>query len=402
MAEFRCRLANSNGEIVAGAYSSASEAELRHRLTEQGFYVYSIQEQGKWLALGRGGSAKKIKPAEFMVFNQQFAALVRSGLPILKSLGLLSQLIANPHFRDILADIANRVKSGELLSSAFEAQGIFPKVYTASLYAGEKSGSLEEVVRRYIEFQKTVIFMRTKIRGAMTYPAIVLVLMVSMVSYLMVGVVPRYAEFYTGMGQTLPLPTQMLIAISTAIRSQLIAGLVGLATGWLGWQFWVKTDRGKLWLDGVKFKLPLFGEVWNKFSFAQLSRTLSILLAGGIPLLNSLEIVADSTGNVKVTGTIQQAIRAVREGQSLSSSLAASDVVPYLAIEMIQVGETTGSLSEMLRHIADFYDEEVMTRLNQLFTYVEPVLLVILASIVTFVLVSLYLPIFQLAGMMGS
>lgn len=401
MAEFRCRLANSNGQIVVGNYSSASEAELRHRLTEQGFYVYSAEERGKWLAWGLGDGVKKVKPAEFVVFNQQFAALIRSGLPILRSLELLSQLVANLRFRDILSDVANRVKAGEVLSLAFEAQGIFPKVYTASLFAGEKSGSLEEVVRRYIEFQKTVIFMRTKIRSALTYPAIVLVLMVAMVSYLMVGVVPRYAEFYSGMGQALPLPTQILIAVSTAIRRQLLAGLLGLVGAWIGWRLWVRTARGKFWLDGLKFKLPLFGEVWNKFAFAQLSRTLSILLAGGIPLLNALEIVVDSTGNDKVTATLQQAIRAVKEGQSLSSSLAASEVVPALAIEMIQVGESTGSLSEMLRHIAEFYDEEVMTRLTQLFTYVEPVLLVILASIVTFVLVSLYLPIFRLAGMMG-
>jgi type IV pilus assembly protein PilC len=236
----------------------------------------------------------------------------------------------------------------------------------------------------------------------LTYPTIVFTLLVSLVSFLLVKVVPEYAKFYSTLGRQLPAATQFLISLSEMIRHHLLAGLVVLGAGFLGIRLWASTPRGKLWLDSLKFRLPIVGAIWIKFAFAQLSRTLSILLSGGIPLLYSLEVVADSTGNQRITGAIKGAISMVREGQSLSRSLENSQFVPTLAIEMIQVGESTGSLSEMLRHVADFYDEEVATRLNQVFTYIEPVMLILLACIVTFVLVSLYLPIFQLSGMVGS
>jgi type IV pilus assembly protein PilC len=402
MAEFHCRLADSNGKIFSETYNSATEGELRHRLSEQGYYIYSIRGRGKFFQLGKRTGRRSIHPTEFVVFNQQFAALIRAGLPILKSLELLSQLVANPQFRDILSDIATRVKSGALLSEAFEAQGFFPKVYTASLYAGEKSGSLEEVIRRFIDFQKAINATRSKIRSALTYPAIVFTLLVTLVSFLIIKVVPEYAKFYSTMGRKLPTATQLLISFSDLVRHQLLVGLIVLMVVFFGIRVWAARPKGKLWLDGLKFRLPIIGSIWIKFAFAQLSRTLSILLSGGIPLIYSLEVVADSTGNQKITGAIKGAISMVREGQSLSRSLETSEFVPALAIEMIQVGESTGSLSEMLRHVADFYDEEVATRLSQVFTYIEPVMLILLACIVTFVLVSLYLPIFQLSSMVGS
>jgi len=400
MSEFRCRLANSSGVVMNTVFSSSSEAELRHRLSEQGYFIYSIQEKGKGLSLGLSLSKgrKKIKSSDFIVFNQQFVALIHAGLPILKSLELLIQRVKDVQFRDILGDISTRVKSGASLSEAFEAQGVFPKVYTASLYAGEKSGNLEEVIRRYIEYQKTINTTRTKIKSALTYPLILSCLLVVLVTFLLSSVVPQFAQFYSGMGAQLPQMTQVLIAVSLSIRSHLLIGVLVIAGLFVGVRVWSKSPQGGMYIDGLKLKLPLVGEVWNKFSFSQLSRTLSTLLSGGIPLVNSLEIVSDSSGNRLITQAVKSAIVSVKEGQSLSKSLESSPVVPGLAIEMIQVGESTGSLSEMLKHIADFYDEEVNTRLNQLFTYIEPILLVILAAIVAFVLIALYLPIFNLAG----
>jgi type IV pilus assembly protein PilC len=401
MAEFHCRLANNNGEIFTAKYTSASESELRQRLSEQGLFIYSIREGGRILSFKIGSGAKRIKQSEFIIFNQQFAALIHAGLPILKSLELVSQRMTNLQFREVLSEIANRVKAGALLSEAFEAAGIFPKVYTASLFAGEKSGSLEEVIRRFIEFQKTINQTRNRIRSALTYPAIVFFLMVVLVTFLMVKVVPEYATFYQSMNQRLPTPTLILIAVSAAIRNQILLAILLFGGIGLGLRLWALTPAGKLRLDGWKFKLPIVGDLWNKFAFSQLSRTLSILLSGGIPLVYSLEVVADSTGNQKITQTVRSAINSVKEGQSLSKSLETSEIVPGMAIEMIQVGESTGSLNEMLRHVADFYDEEVATRLNQVFTYVEPALLIVLATIVTYVMISLYLPIFQLSGMLS-
>jgi type IV pilus assembly protein PilC len=400
LAEFLCRLADPNGRVVNASYNSVSESELRRRLEDQGFFVYSVREKGKSLStlLPLSAGRRKIKSREFVIFNQQFLALIQAGLPILKSLELLTQREKDEQFRTILLDINERVKGGALLSEAFEAQGIFPKVYTASLFAGEKSGGLEEVLGRFIQYQKTVNATRNKIKTALTYPSILAVLLVVLVSFLLAEVVPRFAQFYAGMDAALPAMTLLLVDISQAIRGHLIAGMLVAGALLVVLTMWARSIQGRSHIDRLKLRLPVIGEVWTKFLFAQLSRTLSTLLSGGTPLVGSLEIVADSTGNRVVTQALNRAVVAVREGQSLSRSLEPTGVVPEVAIEMIEVGESSGNLSEMLGHVADFYDEEVNTRLNQLFTYIEPILLMILAIIVAFVLIALYLPIFSLSS----
>lgn len=400
MAEFFCRLADPSGRVVNASYNSVSESELRRRLEDQGFFVYSVREKGKSLStlLPLSAGRRKIKSREFVIFNQQFLALIQAGLPILKSLELLTQREKDEQFRTILLDISDRVKGGALLSEAFEAQGMFPRVYTASLFAGEKSGGLEEVLARFIQYQKTVNATRNKIKTALTYPSILAVLLVVLVSFLLAEVVPRFAQFYAGMDAALPAMTVLLVDISQAIRGHLIAGMLVSGVLLVVLTMWARSIQGRSHIDRLKLKLPVIGEVWSKFLFAQLSRTLSTLLSGGTPLVGSLEIVADSTGNRVVTRALNRAVVAVREGQSLSRSLEPSGVVPEVAIEMIEVGESSGNLSEMLGHVADFYDEEVNTRLNQLFTYIEPILLMILAIIVAFVLIALYLPIFSLSS----
>ena len=400
MAEFLCRLADPSGRVVNASYNSVSESELRRRLEDQGFFVYSVREKGRSLStlLPLSAGRRKIRSREFVIFNQQFLALIQAGLPILKSLELLTQREKDEQFRTILLDISERVKGGALLSEAFEAQGMFPRVYTASLFAGEKSGGLEEVLARFIQYQKTVNATRNKIKTALTYPSILAVLLVVLVSFLLAEVVPRFAQFYAGMDAALPAMTVLLVDISQAIRGHLIAGMLVAGALLVILTMWARSIQGRTHIDRLKLKLPVIGEVWSKFLFAQLSRTLSTLLSGGTPLVGSLEIVADSTGNRVVTQALNRAVVAVREGQSLSRSLEPSGVVPEVAIEMIEVGESSGNLSEMLGHVADFYDEEVNTRLNQLFTYIEPILLMILAIIVAFVLIALYLPIFSLSS----
>jgi type IV pilus assembly protein PilC len=400
MAEFLCRLADHSGQVINASYNSVSESELRRRLEDQGFFVYSVQERGRGLSslLPLASGRRKVKSRDFIIFNQQFVALINSGLPILRSLDLLAQREKDEQFRTILLDVAERVKGGALLSEAFEAQGMFPKVYTASLFAGEKSGSLEEVLGRFIQYQKTVNATRSRIKRALTYPSILAILLVVLVSFLLAHVVPQFAQFYAGMDAALPGMTLFLIAISETIRSHFVVGILVSGVLFLGLSMWARSLRGRHYVDRLKLRLPIVGEVWSKFLFAQLSRTLSTLLSGGTPLVGSLEIVADSTGNRVVTQALEMAVVSVREGQSLSRSLEPTGMVPEVAVEMIEVGESSGNLSEMLGHVADFYDEEVNTRLNQLFTYIEPILLVILAIIVAFVLVALYLPIFSLSS----
>ena len=263
---------------------------------------------------------------------------------------------------------------------------------------GRRAGDWRRSSAVSFQYQKTVNATRNKIKTALTYPSILAVLLVVLVSFLLAEVVPRFAQFYAGMDAALPAMTLLLVDISQAIRGHLIAGMLVAGALLVVLTMWARSIQGRSHIDRLKLRLPVIGEVWTKFLFAQLSRTLSTLLSGGTPLVGSLEIVADSTGNRVVTQALNRAVVAVREGQSLSRSLEPTGVVPELAIEMIEVGESSGNLSEMLGHVADFYDEEVNTRLNQLFTYIEPILLMVLAIIVAFVLIALYLPIFSLSS----
>jgi len=398
--DFICRLADNSGKTTNATYNSVSELELRQRLEGQGFLVYSIKKKAKTVSflLPFFSGRRKIKSRDFIIFNQQFVALVGSGLPILKALELLAKREKEEQLQVILRNVTEQVKAGSLLSEAFENQGSFSKVYTASVYAGEKSGNLEQVLQRFIQYQKTINTTRSKIKSALTYPLILASLLVILVSYLMAVVVPQFAQFYAGMDTNLPSITQFLIVVSQSIHNQFFTGIIVIGVLLASLSMWVRGNRGRAYFDKLKLRFPIVGDVWQKFLFAQVSRTLSTLLSGGIPLVNSLDIISTSTGNLVVTGALKNAVISVREGQSLAKSLEETQVVPGLAIEMIEVGESSGNLSEMLGHVADFYDDEVSTRLNQLFTFIEPILLLILAVIVAFVLIALYMPIFSLSS----
>ena len=398
--DFVCRIADSNGKTTNATYNSVSELELRQRLEGQGFLVYSIKEKAKNVSflLPFFSGRRKIKSRDFIIFNQQFVALIGAGLPILKALELLAGREREEQFQIVLRNITEQVKAGSLLSEAFENQGSFSKVYTASVYAGEKSGNLEQVLQRFIQYQKTINTTRSKIKSALTYPLILASLLVILVSYLMTVVVPQFAQFYAGMDTDLPGITQLLIVVSQNIHNQFFTGIIVIGVLLASLSMWVRGNRGRAYFDELKLRFPIVGDIWRKFLFAQVSRTLSTLLSGGIPLVNSLDTIAYSTGNLVVTGALKNAVMSVREGQSLAKSFEETKVVPGLAIEMIEVGESSGNLSEMLGHVADFYDDEVSTRLNQLFTFIEPILLLILAVIVAFVLIALYMPIFSLSS----
>lgn len=400
MPDFICHLVDNSGKTTNATHNSVSELELRQRLEGQGFYIYSIKKKVRNISalLPFLSGRRKIKSRDFIIFNQQFVALVGAGIPILKALELLAKREKEEQFQVILRNVTEQVKAGSLLSEAFETQESFSKVYTASVYAGEKSGNLEQVLKRFIQYQKTINTTRSKIRSALTYPLILASLLVILVSYLIAVVVPQFAQFYAGMDAELPSITQFLVTISQSINNQFFTGIfvIGLVIGCVS--MWARGKRGRIYFDDLKLRFLIIGDIWRKFLFAQISRTLSTLLSGGIPLVNSLDIVSASTGNLVVTGALKEAVISVKEGQSLARSLEGTQVVPGLAIEMIEVGESSGNLSEMLGHVADFYDDEVSTRLDQLFTYIEPILLLILAVIVAFVLIALYLPIFSLSS----
>ncbi len=394
--EFDCRYAKPNGDVVREVYVGQTAEEIRGRIREQGFLPLSVKPRIWSLpSLGRG-RAKGFTPQDFIAFNQQFVALIRAGLPILRSLDLLRNRITNPSLRSHIEKVRDRVHSGTALSEALEEEGVFPKVYTASVFAGERSGNLEEVIQRYVRYEKIIFTATKKFRNSLIYPAFLVVLSIVMVGVILGYVIPRFAELYEGLGAGLPLPTQVLIALGTTIQGSLILGiplLVGLV---IIFRVWSGSVRGRIWIDDFKLRVPVLGTVWSMFAIAQLARTLSTLLSGGIPLVSALEVARESSGNRVVAGAIAEGTARVREGKSLADSLEATGRFPELALEMIQVGEQTGALPDMLNHVADFYDEDLDLRLTALLSWVEPVILIFVAGFVAAILVSLYLPIFSI------
>ena len=394
--EFTCKYAKPSGEVVKAVFVGQNIDEVRHHLHEQGLLPMEIRPRGWSLSFRPRKRPQAIKNDDFILFNQQFVALIRAGLPILKSLDLLKDQIRNPLLQHHIVNVRDRVFSGALLSEALRAQGVFPSVYTASIFAGERSGSLVEVINRYIQYEKTVLSVRKRFLNSLIYPTFLVVLATVMVGVILTYVIPKFAQLYADLNTPLPITTRLLIAVSGAIQAHLaliVPVLVGTA---VVLKIWAGTGGGRHLLDELKLTMPVIGNLWTMFSMAQLSRTLATLLQGGIPLVSALEVARDASGNRVIGDSIRQAMTQVREGKSLSDSLQESGHFPHLALEMIRVGEQTGSLADMLNHVADFYDEDVNIRSTTLLSWIEPVILIFVAAFIAMVLISLYMPIFSI------
>jgi type IV pilus assembly protein PilC len=401
--EFRCRLGTPAGEVIEGVYVADSEARLRREFEDKGLYVLAIQQAGRRALAGIHLPAvarrRKVPSREFLVFNQELATLLKAGMPLVQSLDILRQRITHPVFKVVLDDVYERVRSGSALSEAFEAhQSLFPGVYTASLLAGEKSGNLEQVLRRYVSYVKVISAVRRKTISALVYPAILVVLSVIVVTVIVVKVVPEFSSFYNQFGKELPLSTRFIVGLSAFVTSYfalLVLGAIGLTVA--AWA-WLKQPGQKRRLDRVLLRVPMIGPIAQKFSTSQGGRTLATLLGGGIPLVNALEVTARSLSNQHMAAELTSAAQQVREGRSLAMTLQDSGAFPDVAIKMVEVGESTGALQEMLNSLADFYDEEIDTNLGRFVTIIEPVLLVIMGIVIAGLLLSLYLPLFQLSS----
>jgi type IV pilus assembly protein PilC len=394
--EFSVKYAKPTGEVVKSVLVGQNPDEVRHRLQEQGLLPIAIRSRGWALSLRPQKRHKAIRPDAFILFNQQFVALIRAGLPILKSLDLLKDRIANPLLRQHINDVRERVFSGALLSEAMRAQGVFPVVYTASIFAGERSGNLVEVINRFVQYEKTILSVRKRFLNSLIYPAFLVVLAIGMITAILTYVIPKFAELYKDLNTPLPVTTRMLIATSEAIRDHLVLVVPALVGCAVALKIWAGTGRGMRWVDEFKLRAPVVGNLWTMFSMAQLSRTLATLLQGGIPLVAALEAARDASGNRVIAESIRDAIIQVREGRPLADSLERTRHFPELALEMIRVGEQTGALPDMLNHVADFYDEDVNIRSTALLGWVEPVILLVVAVFIATVLISLYMPIFSL------
>lgn len=402
MPEFALKYADPRGEIHNQVAEGASEQELRDRFTQQGFLVYSVKPKGAIAGMGRPGRRNKIDMEKFLIFNQQFVTLIKAGLPILKGLDLLADRLVDPKLKPYINSVRDEVRHGSLLSEAFEKQAIFPAVYVTSVLAGEKSGALAEVLDRFIIYQRTALAIRKRVLVSLIYPTFLVVLVLGLIVFLVTYVVPNFAQLYGSMSASLPQMTQILIAVGTTARSYvlLIVGLIAAAV--IGFRFWSRTEAARLRIDGVKLRMPVFGEIWIKYQVAQFSRVLSTLLQGGIPLVQSLGTASESLGTPLLTQALAQAVRMVREGQTLSSSLSATGIFPGLSIDMIEVGESTGALPAMLNSVADFYEDDVSTRMTAALSLIEPAIMIFMGIFVAFVLIALYLPIFSLADTLGG
>jgi type IV pilus assembly protein PilC len=398
MAEWTLKYADARGEIHQQIAEAGSEREIRDRYTEQGFLVYSVKPRSEMSGLVRSPTRrKKINLEKFLIFNQQFVTLVRAGLPILKALDLLAERLTDPKLSMYIKGVREEVKSGSLLSDAFARQGVFPAIYVTTVLAGERSGSLAEVIERFITYQKLSLSVRKKLLVSLMYPAVLISLVSVIIVFLVTYVVPNFAQLYSSMQAQLPLPTQILIAVGTTARNYVFLGFGAMVVGVFAFRWWMKTPSGSEMVDRVLLKIPVAGEVWLKYQVAQFSRVLSTLLIGGIPLLQALDTAADSLGTQVLKRVLQQAVKLVREGQSLSSALRVTKIFPGLSIDMIEVGESTGALPAMLGSVAEFYEDDVATRTTAALTLIEPAIMIFMGIFVAFVLVSLYLPIFSLA-----
>jgi type IV pilus assembly protein PilC len=397
--EFRCRLGTPGGEIIEGVYVAENEARLRREFEEKGLYVLGVQQAGR-LALGNLSLPKRrrVSTREFLIFNQELATLLKAGMPLVQSLDILRRRVSHVVFKGVLDDVYERVRGGNSLSEAFEAHGsLFPGVYTASLMAGEKSGNLEQVIRRYVTYIKVVSSVRRKTISALVYPTILLLLSCIVVAVIVLRVVPEFAAFYAMSSQELPLSTRILVSISNFALGYFGLLLLTVMLAVAGLWAWLGRPGHREKVDRWLLQLPALGPIARKFSTSQAARTLATLLGGGIPLVNAIDVSARSIQNRYLAKELHLASQQVREGRALAVAMEESGAFPDVAIKMVEVGESTGALQEMLNSLADFFDEEIDTSLGRFVTLIEPTLLVIMGIVIAGLLLSLYMPLFQMS-----
>jgi type IV pilus assembly protein PilC len=402
--EFRARLGTPGGEIVEGVYVADSEARLRRELEDKGLFVLSLQQRGSLGGVSLGGPRRRrVKHQEFIVFNQELATLLKAGMPLVQSLDILRQRVANPTFKAVLDGIYEKVKAGTALSDAFGEHGsMFPAVYSASLLAGERSGNLDAVIRRYVAYEKIIGAVRKRTVAALIYPAILVTMMIILIGIIVLKVVPAFSQFYSNFGKELPLSTRIVVGVSNAVVSNLALLILIVAAVVIGGWVWVRQPGQRARIDRLMLRLPWAGNTLRKFSTAQLARTLATLLGGGIPLVNALEIAVRSMSNRYLARELDEVRHRVQEGDSFAHALLVRGAVPDVAVKMVEVGESTGALQEMLNSLAEFYDEEIETEVSRFITLVEPVLLVVMGLVIAVVVLALYMPLFELSSVVGT
>lgn len=396
--QFVARVGTPDGRVLEETHTAADERSLRSELEKRGLHVFELRRRGLgggYALPGRGGG-KRVDPQDFVAFNQELAALLRAGLPLLQALDLMVDRMDQGNFRSILEDIRSRVRTGEDLSGAFSAhRDRFPRLYPSILKAGERSGELEAVIRRFIRYEKLVLDSRKRVISALIYPAVLVSVSIAMILVMMIYVVPKFQDFFTSSRVELPLLTRILIGFGTTVQQYWLTIALALGIGITFFWRWKETELGRRTLDRIRLTIPFVGPVLHRFSLSEFCRSLATLLAGGMPLVPSLEIAVAAVGNAYIRDLLEPTIQEVREGEAFYQTLERSGIFTDLAVDMVQVGEATGALDEMLTNISDFLDEQVETRLQRILTLIEPLMLVFMGIVIGVILVSLYLPLFS-------
>ncbi len=401
--QFVCRYGTPDGRILTEVQQGGDESAVRRELERQGFHIFDVRPRGIPIRLPFGIARKRVPLDEFMAFNQELAALLRAGLPLLQSLELMLERMEDSTLHDVLSEVRDRVKSGAELSDAFAHFGnLFPPLYPSTLKAGERSGELEQVIRRFIRYLKLVIDARKRVVSALVYPAVLIGLSIAMLAVLAIYVVPSFSKFYRDLDAELPAITQVTLAVSFWLRDHVYWILGFLIVGGIALKRWKDTASGRRILDHLRLQIPLVGEIYQQFALSEFCRSLATLVAGGIPLVSGLETAAGAVSNAFIGERIRPAVDEVRQGQAFHAALDRTGVFPRLSIDMIKVGEATGSLDEMLTSVSDYFDERVETRVQRLLTLVEPLMLIVMGVIVALLLISIYLPMFGALGQVGN
>jgi type IV pilus assembly protein PilC len=399
--DFVCTVGTADGGVAEQVLSARSEQAARRELERRGFHVFKIRRRGMALKLSFRGRQKErqIPQRSLMIFNQELASLLKAGLPMLQTLELMHERQTDPTFKEVLGEIERQVRDGKDLSTAIESFGsLFPPLYAPTLKAGEQSGELESVIRRFVRYQKLIGEARRKVISALVYPAVLIGLSIMLIGVMTIYVVPKFREFFLALGTDLPLITRMTLGLSTFLSQHWPWVLGGTVLLVVSLRRWSRTERGALVLSRWRLHLPLFGGVFRRLAISEFCRSLSTLLAGGIPAVPALENAVGAVGNAFVRKRLEPIVDRIREGAALHLTLEESGVSPEIAVEMAKVGEETGNLDLMMGNASDFLDEEIDTRMERILTLVEPVMLIIMGLIVAVLLVSVYLPLFSMLG----
>jgi type IV pilus assembly protein PilC len=400
--EFVCRLGAPDGAVVERRRVAATVEALRRELEGEGFHVFSIGAARSRIKIPFLGPRTRVSGQEFLLFNTQLATLLRAGLPLTQGLELLRDQQANEHFKALLDKIHQQVTTGVSLSDAFLSLGdVFPRLYANTLRAGERSGELESVLGRYVEYQRLTESVRRKIIGALTYPAVLVLMSIALVVILMVRVIPTFSTFYLQFDAELPLPTRIVVGISTGLQEHFLLVAAVVTAIVFAVRFWRNTPAGRRITDRWRLSIPVVGRLGHLFAASQFTRSLGVLLGGGTPMVPALETATTSISNSYISALFHGCVREVQEGRPLSDALDDTGMMPELALAMMRVGESTGALPEMLEHSSGFFDEEIEFSLARLVTLFEPLILVVMGIIVAGLLLAVYYPLLTTVSKIG-